>query len=148
MVRAKLVPFATRFPTTIGGIHNEMEKMFDVAVHGDSNVSYWTPRTNVIETKSGFEVTIDLPAVRPEDVAVELENSQLSISGKIEAEAETEDKTFHRRERRTGIFCRVLGIPDTVDGDTIHANLENGVLTLILSNSEKLKAKRIHVKTK
>ena len=147
MVRT-LIPLRTHFPTRFGNLHEEMENLLDFAFRGETNENPWMPRMNAAETDASFEVTVELPGLKPEDVTVELEDGQLSISGEIEHETKTEGKSFHRLERRSGKFRRILAVPETVDAEQIDADFENGVLTVLLPKAEKVKAKRIDVKTK
>jgi len=147
MVRT-LTPFRTHSPTRFGNLHEEMENLLDFAFRGKSNENSWMPRMNVSETEASFKVTVELPGLQPEDVTVELEDGELSISGEFERETKAEGKSFHRLERRSGKFRRVLAVPESVDAEQIDADLENGVLTVLLRKAEKVKAQRIDVTTR
>jgi HSP20 family protein len=100
---------------------------------------------NLVESADGFEVTVDLPGVKPEDVQVEVHEGQLIVSGERKSEAKTEGKTFHRVERRYGAFRRVLGLPTAVNDQAITADYSDGVLKVHLPKSEKVKPTRIQV---
>jgi HSP20 family protein len=105
------------------------------------------PSINVAETDQGYEITVDLPGMKPEDVSVELHENQLTISGKREAEQEETGKRFHRVERRYGEFRRVITVPTPVDESKIAADYQQGVLKVFLPKSEKVKPTRIPIKT-
>ena len=99
MVRAML-PLKTRFPHSLTDLHSEMEGLFDLAFGKEGDVaSGVSPRINISETDTHYKVTAELPGMKPEDVHVELNEGQLSISGEIKAESKEEGKTFHRVER-------------------------------------------------
>jgi HSP20 family protein len=104
------------------------------------------PTTDLVETENQFEVTVDLPGLKPEEVVVELKNGDLWISGKREEEKEEKGKTYHRVERRHGEFHRVLPLPSTIKEENIEAKFENGVLRIIVPKSEEAKTKHIEVK--
>jgi HSP20 family protein len=104
------------------------------------------PTTDLVETENQFEVTVDLPGLKPEEVDVELKNGELWISGKREEEKEEKGKTYHRIERRHGEFCRVLSLPSTINVEKIDAKFENGVLKITVPKSEEVKTKHIEVK--
>ncbi len=106
----------------------------------------FVPRLNVAETESGYEVTVDLPGLKPEEVQVEVHENQLTVSGKRTAEQEDAGKSFHRVERRYGEFRRVVTLPAPIDEGKISADYAHGVLTVLLPKSEKLKPTRIPVK--
>ena len=113
-----------------------------------SNVNReFVPQLNMCENATGYEVSVDLPGMKPEDVSVEVHENQLTISGKREVEKEETGKTFHRLERRSGEFRRVINLPAAVDAAKISANYEQGVLRVTLPKSEKLKPTRISIQS-
>jgi HSP20 family protein len=104
------------------------------------------PTTDLVETENQFEVTVDLPGLKPEEVNVELKNGELWISGKREEEKEEKGKTYHRIERRHGEFRRVLPLPHTINEKKIEAKFESGVLRITVPKTEEAKTKHIEVK--
>jgi HSP20 family protein len=96
----------------------------------------YLPSINVAETDQGYEVTVDLPGMNPEN-----------ISGKREVEQEESGKRFHRVERRYGEFRRVITVPTAVDEKKITADYQQGVLKVLLPKSEKVKPTRIPIKS-
>lgn len=105
----------------------------------------FTPAASLAETETVYELTLDLPGVNADDVSVELNDGKLIVSGERKAPEEVEGKTFHRVERRYGKFRRVVTIPAPVDDDSITAEYKDGVLTVALPKSEKIKVKKIVV---
>ena len=106
----------------------------------------FVPTINLVETENLFEVTVDLPGLKPEEVNVELKNGELWISGKREEEKEEKGKTLHRIERRHGEFRRVLSLPSTINEEMIEGKFENGVLHVTIPKMEEVKPKKIEVK--
>ena len=107
----------------------------------------FTPYANLAETESGYELTIDLPGINAEDVSVELNDGQLVVSGERKSEVEESGKTYHRVERRYGKFRRVVSIPAPVNEDSITADYKDGVLSVALPKSEKVRPKKISITT-
>ena len=105
----------------------------------------FAPSMNVSETELQYEVSADLPGIKPEEVSVELHEGQVTISGKRESEKEETGKTFHRIERQYGEFRRTIALPLPVDEQKITAAYKDGVLTVVLPKSEKVKPTRIPV---
>ncbi len=103
------------------------------------------PPLNIAETDEGYEVTVDLPGMKPEDVNVEMQDGQLTISGKRESEVEEKGKTFHRIEKQYGEFRRVIALPNTIDALNINAEYKEGVLHVFLPKSNAKKPTRIQV---
>jgi HSP20 family protein len=104
------------------------------------------PTVDLVETENQFEVMVDLPGLKPEEVDVELKNGNLWISGKREERKEEKGSTYHRVERRHGEFRRMLPLPTTISEEKIEAKFENGVLRVVVPKTEEAKAKHIEVK--
>jgi HSP20 family protein len=107
----------------------------------------YAPMLNLSETEGQYELTADLPGIKPENVSVEVHEGQITISGQREAEKEETNKTFHRVERQYGEFRRTVSLPVPVDEQKITASYKDGVLTVVLPKSEKVKPKRIPVQS-
>jgi HSP20 family protein len=104
-----------------------MDEVFGRVLGNGGAVTGWMPSLDVRETDEEYLVLVDLPGVRREDISIELSDRVLSISG-TRVPIETGDA--HRVERPYGSFVRNLTLPQGVDGDSIVADYEHGVLTL------------------
>ena len=135
-------PFA-HFPAPQGGLTNLLDQFF-----GDEQwmPAGFVPQTDLVETENAFEVSVDLPGLKPEDVQVELHEGALWISGKREEEKEEKGKSYHRVERRHGEFRRVLPLPATIDEEHVEAKFDDGVLKVTVPKVMEAKAKKIEVK--
>lgn len=105
----------------------------------------FAPPVDVAETNEGFEVTVELPGMKPEDVKVEVKEGRLYISGEKKEEKEEKGKTFHRLERFHGEFHRVLALPANVDEGKVSAMFADGVLKVDIAKAEEAKPKNIPV---
>ncbi len=108
----------------------------------------YVPTLDLAETPTSFEVKVDLPGVKPEDVKVELHDGQLVISGQRDHSTERKEKNFHYTERASGSFVRSILIPGDVDSDKIDAQYEQGVLHVTLPKSAKTQPKKIEIRSK
>jgi HSP20 family protein len=109
-----------------------------------SEASSWTPLVDVEEEEEAYVIEADLPAVRREDIAIELVGNELSITGELR---ERERKGIvRRRARHTGRFDYRVTLPSLVEADRIEAKLADGVLTLRLPKAERARRQRIDVK--
>jgi HSP20 family protein len=106
----------------------------------------FVPTANLVESENEFEITIDLPGLKPEEVNLELREGALWITGERKEEAEEKGRTFHRMERRYGSFRRVIPLPASVKEDKVEAEFCHGVLCVKLPKSEEIKPKHIAVK--
>ena len=91
-------------------------------------------KTDVRETKENYEIDVDLPGFKKEDIQVHLENGYLTIAASTSDEKEEKNKKgeYLRKERYTGRCSRSFYIGATIKEEDIHAKFDNGILTLTL----------------
>src|SRR5262245_18479439 len=66
----------------------------------------WAPAVNISETDKAYNIKVDLPEVRKEDVKVTSENGVLAIEGERRQEKREDNEKFHRVESVYGRFFR------------------------------------------
>jgi len=94
---------------------------------------FWTPTADVMETAEAFVITVELPGVDRQDVAVEVKSRTLWVYGErslgkpCEAEA-----VYHSMERSHGPFARRFNLPKGVDRGAVSAVFAGGVLEITL----------------
>ena len=94
------------------------------------------PSVDVSETDSRFEISVELPGMKKEDIMVDLEKGRLTISGERKFENKEEGKNYHRVESHYGEFSRSFYLPDSINEETINAKYENGILNITIDKSE------------
>ena len=106
--------------------------------------------TDIKETETGYEMEIDLPGFRKDEVSVELNEGYLTISAakgldKNEAESEEEAKkgNYIRRERDSGACQRSFYVGEELTREDIKASFKHGILTLTIPKKE---AKQVETK--
>ena len=89
-------------------------------------------KTDVRETDNSYELDIDLPGFKKEDINVQLDNGYLTIaaSKSLEKEDEHEKSHYIRQERYTGSMSRSFYVGNDVKQEEIHAKYEDGILKL------------------
>jgi HSP20 family protein len=107
--------------------------------------SYFVPATDIFETGDELVLVADLPGVKAADLEVTLEDNVLVIRGAPHAEAKPRGEVL-LQEFAAGEFYRAFQLPADYDTARIQAALKQGVLTLRLPKSERLKPRRIEVK--
>jgi HSP20 family protein len=105
----------------------------------------WAPALDVHEDKDKFTVNLELPGLKREDIAVQIEDDSLIISGERKVETVSEGTEVHRRERYHGKFSRALTLPVAVAADQVKAAYKDGLLTVTLPKAEAAKPKHIDV---
>ena len=89
-------------------------------------------KTDVKETDNSYELDIDLPGFKKEDINVQLDNGYLTIvaSKSLEKEDEHEKSHYIRQERYSGSMSRSFYVGNDVKQEEIHAKYEDGILKL------------------
>ncbi len=105
----------------------------------------FTPRIDIVETETGFELEVQLPGIKKEDINVNIENNVLSVSGERKFDDKQEGKKFHRVESRFGAFNRTVQLPDNIDPESVKASYKDGILSIAIDKSEKKSSKQIKI---
>ena len=104
------------------------------------------PLVNISEDHDSVYVRAELPGVKPDDLEITIKDNSLSLRGERKIPAEEKNANFHRRERESGFFRRVLVLPAPVNPAKVAATCKDGILTLKLAKTEAVKPRRIKVK--
>lgn len=112
--------------------------------HGGNTQSLM--KTDVKETERGYEIDIDLPGVKKEDVKIQLKNGYLGIQAVQNTSNDQKDETgkYIRRERFSGSMSRSFYVGDKVTEEDIHAKFEDGILKLTLPKADTQKVEQNH----
>ena len=95
-------------------------------------------KTDIKETEKAFELDIDLPGFKKENVHAELQDGYLTVSANTETETEDKDEqgTYLRKERFTGSCSRSFYVGDDISEDDISAKFENGILKVTVPKKQ------------
>ena len=89
-------------------------------------------KTDVRETDNSYEVDIDLPGFKKDEISVELKDGYLTINAAKGLDKDQQDKqgNYIRRERYAGAMSRSFFVGEDVAQEDIHAKYEDGILRL------------------
>lgn len=95
-------------------------------------------KTDVRETDKAYEVAVDLPGVKKDDVTIELKDGYLTISAKknVDNDEKNKEGKYIRRERYSGEMSRSFYVGEDMTEDDVKAKFEDGILTLELPKKE------------
>ena len=95
-------------------------------------------KTDVKETDSGYEVDIDLPGFKKDEINVQLDNGYLSISAAkgLDKEEKNKEGKYIRKERYAGAMSRSFYVGDALTQEDIKAKYESGILRLSIPTKE------------
>jgi HSP20 family protein len=133
----------------VSSLQTEMNRLFNTMFEsptvGNGGTRRWSPAMDLLETEDHFVLRADLPGMREEDVAIELEDNVLTVSGERKADHEENGEGFYRVERAFGSFSRSLTLPRGIDAEAVNAGFTNGVLEVRIPKPEERKPTRIEI---
>jgi HSP20 family protein len=90
----------------------------------------WAPAIDVIQRGNEMVVRADLPGMKPDDLAVEVSEEAITISGERRQELEEDRANLYRFERSYGTFFRAIPLPEGAIVDQAKASFKDGVLEI------------------
>ncbi|HJA19388.1 MAG TPA: Hsp20/alpha crystallin family protein [Candidatus Mediterraneibacter ornithocaccae] len=95
-------------------------------------------KTDIREHDTGYELDIDLPGFKKDEISIELENGYLSISAAKGLDKDEQDKQgkYIRRERYAGAMQRSFYVGDHITQEDIKARFEDGILRLSIPKKD------------
>lgn len=106
---------------------------------GNWNSNLHFPPVNVYESSNAFEIELNAAGIAKEDISVNIQDGQLTISFEKIEEKKAEDQKAIRKEFTQRSFKRSFNLDEQVDVENISAKHENGVLKLHLPKKEAVK---------
>lgn len=136
----------------VSSLQNEIDRVFDRFFpsrdrdeEGPSQEAVWRPRMDLIETDDSYRIHLDMPGMNRDELTISYQDNELVISGERANDRLSEDEEYVRVERSFGHFRRAFTLPRTVDEEKISATYENGVLTITVPKTEKVKPRQIEI---
>ncbi len=132
-------------------LQNRINRLFDdffpetFMDSGKSMAGVWNPVVDIYDTADTTVIKADLPGLKKEDIAINIEGNVLSLTGERNLDEEVKKENFYRRERAYGMFKREFTLPSTVDHEKIKADFKDGVLKIEIPKPEEKKPKTITV---
>jgi HSP20 family protein len=120
-----------------------MGRLVQSSLVDPTDVAPWVPAADVIDTDDAYVVEMELPGVKSDDINIEVNGNELTVTGEIK---QRERKGVLRRgTRRVGEFLYRVALPGDLDPDNVEARLAEGVLTIRVPKSEAAKPRRIEI---
>ena len=150
-----------RFPGRAGGMslpflelekmRNHMETIYNALTGGLAqarrNCTGVFPLVNLTEDDDRLYLTAELPGAAADKLEVSVKGETLSLRGEIPPAQAPEEVNYHRRERESGSFRRVLTLPVKIEAENIEAVFKNGVLSVTLPKAAEAKARQVSIRT-
>ena len=123
----------------------DLHRLFNTLFDENATAQRWVPQMDLVEADDHFLLKADLPGLAEEDVAIEVRDNALTISGERKAEHERRERGWYRVERSFGRFSRSLSLPEGIDPDAISASFDRGVLSVTIPKPEQRKPRKISI---
>ena len=143
--------FTRAFVPTVpfNALRRELDRAFNDVFGGWNGLSLGRPPSfpaiNLWEDGECLYAEAEIPGVGMHDLEILAVGNELTIKGQRKA-LEGENFTYHRQERGTGEFTRVITLPAEVNAAKVEATLRDGVLTIVMPKAEAARARKIPVK--
>lgn len=138
-------------PRPVHQLRTDMDRFFSDLTRGLPN---WPnlpqgavrsfPAVNVWETDHELFAEAEVPGLKESEIDIFVVGNELTLKGERRA-SEQPEAAYHRQERGTGSFTRVVHLPVDVDSARVSATLRDGVLTVTLPKAETAKPRKIQV---
>jgi HSP20 family protein len=136
---------------TFNQLRNEMDRLVSDFVQAlpATNWQNWNaaggyPAMNVWDAGTELHAEAELPGVQEADLEIFVIGNELTVRGERKA-SDVAGTAYHRRERSSGKFSRVLHLPSDVNADGVQATLRDGVLHLTMPKAEAAKPRKVQV---
>lgn len=129
-------------------LRSDMDKLFD-RFRTNVDELFWGPRTNlllmpeyqmprtdIVDLGDKYEMHVEMPGIKKEDISIQMTPTDIEISAEHEEKSEDKGKNWLRQERSSMGFYRSFQIPENVKTGKVEAELKDGVLTLLLPKVE------------
>ncbi len=104
---------------------------------------YVAPEVNIFEVKDGYVLEAEMPGVNKSGLEITLEGNELTLIGRRTTEAVNGQVLF--QESRDVDYRRVFELDPAIDTSKVAAKMDQGILTLTLPKSERVKPRKITV---
>jgi HSP20 family protein len=123
-------------------LYERMNHLWETGVGADG-ADRWVPLADIEETDDAYMIEMDLPGVKKDDIDIEVNGRELTVSGEIKEKERA--GILRRRTRKVGEFTYSVTLPMEIDAESVSADLDGGVLTITVPKSQKAKSRHITV---
>lgn len=103
------------------------------------------PAVNIYDDGESFLVRAEIPGIDKDSLEITARGEQLTLRGERVIEPAAAPASYHRRERESGQFRRVVTLPQQVDAGQVAATYRDGVLEVVLPRVTEAQPRKIQV---
>ena len=136
---------ARELDTLQGEVNRLFDTFFGNGRMGEPRARRWMPAMDLVETEDALVLKADLPGLERDDVAIEVKDNVLTVSGERKAEHSEKADGYFRMERAFGSFSRSLALPEGIDAERVAATFDKGVLEVRIPKPEERRPHRVEI---
>ena len=123
-----------------------VQKKKELSGKGESTVpaKYFVPATDIYETDETLTIVMEMPGVEKKNLTASVENDVLRVEGRIDF-SKYEGMEPIYAEYNIGYYARTFTVSSRIAENGISAELQDGVLTLILKKAKEAQPRRIEI---
>ena len=116
---------------------------------GEKVAEWFAPKSEASALDDFYEINVELPGVKAEDVDVSIHENSLTVRGEKRAERQQTGQSFFFSEREYGAFQRTFRLPPDADSEQIDAQFKDGVLCLRIAkrSSSKPAPRKVEIRS-
>ncbi|PJE59767.1 MAG: heat-shock protein Hsp20 [Candidatus Portnoybacteria bacterium CG10_big_fil_rev_8_21_14_0_10_44_7] len=132
---------------------DESEELPPETMAEQSSKEQWLPDSDgqltidVYQTENDIVIKSTIAGVNPDDLDITITNDMVTIKGTRAKDEEIKNENYYYQECYWGAFSRSIILPVDVEAERAEAAMKNGILTIRLPKIEKVKTRKIKVKT-
>jgi len=107
----------------------------------------WSPPVDIYETPASFVLTAEVPGVSLAELDVKVSDDTLILRGERRWERDVQGENFHRLESAYGKFERTFKLSQRIDAEHITAELQRGLLKVVLPKRAEKGARQVEITT-
>ncbi|MGZ5035309.1 MAG: Hsp20/alpha crystallin family protein [Usitatibacter sp.] len=135
-----------RYEPLVGRLDGLFNDLLRPALVWENNSEPLPIRVDVRETSDAYTVQAEIPGVRKEDIAVEIEGNEVTISAEVRREGEPkEGEKWLRSERFFGKTGRRFALPQDLDEAKAAAKFTDGILELTLPKKAAVTGRKVAI---
>ena len=123
-------------------LYRQMNRLLETGVTADG-ATRWVPAADIEETDDGYTIEMELPGVKKDDIDIEINGPELTVSGEIKEKERV--GILRRRTRKVGEFSYSVTLPMEIDAEGVKADLKEGVLTIRVPKSQRNKSRHVSI---
>ncbi|MGB9710507.1 MAG: Hsp20/alpha crystallin family protein [Thermodesulfovibrio sp.] len=132
-------------------IRKEMDRLFEEFLspvrrkRTVSSEGIISPNVDIFERGNELVIQVEIPGVDKQDIDLTITDDRLLIKGEIKKPEGVSEEDYILNERSYGPFSRTINLPADVDKSSVKANLNNGLLEIVILRKEEAKPREIKI---